>query len=240
MGKSKRKSKAIKDNSALQTGIVVGLLVVAVAMLLVQQRRLDALTINRDRWLAASTRPNPACAGVSNPIWQKKFVDKLELSVTTAVYDKEDFENKDSKGILSIANCFIGGNTRTVTKGTKVAEIDSNGLDFGAQVIYFESDQKASAYADSVVNPQRFWSEPNNDLTKEVPANKYFTSYVDGSIFYFDAYAVKENKVLRVTLPCGNVKTSDANKQKCSGESVDEGLAISVLKDFVESVDVTN
>ena len=211
----------------------LGLAIVALAIAgtyLFQQQKINARQSEIDALNQKITGfyalPNQACLGLATvPEIMPFAIGKLDATRTLA-------ENS-SDGLQATFTCTIGQNAKDAA-GSGVAAVDSNGREMGAEVLYFASADTANAYHEGVINPQRYWSVPNKPLTDKVPSLKYFTSYIFGSPVYFDAYAVRENVIVRVTLPCGTM--SDRTAVTCRGSSVDNGAAVSSLKHFVESV----
>ncbi len=76
--------------------------------------------------------------------------------------------------------------------------------DFGARVLYFSSREEAEKHAQQSLSPLRNWGVDEEGQRNGMPQTSRFTFIVsDVEHPYFDAYTVKANAVLRVSLPCG-------------------------------------
>jgi hypothetical protein len=91
--------------------------------------------------------------------------------------------------------CYTGESTRGRTiQGKQIV-----GYPLGATVLYFSTNKEAETYAVEKLNPLRYWSDDGSDKIQ----NKNFTFLVtDEKEPYFDAYRVRANAVVRVSLPC--------------------------------------
>lgn len=77
--------------------------------------------------------------------------------------------------------------------------------ELGARVSYFSSNHEAEKFAEEQLNPLRFWGVDEEGQRNNIPQTSRFTFIIgDEKIPYFDAYTVKANAVLRVSLPCGD------------------------------------
>lgn len=193
-----------------------------------QQQKVDDLNTEIGRQKSFSEMANQACLGVRS-VPENKAISITRLTAARNLSD----DNTD--GIVANFNCSIGQNSKDAVKGMEVAAVDSNGREMGAEVIYFNTSEQADKYHQANINPQRYWSVPNESLTSDIPSFKYFTSYVFGNPLYFDAYAVKGNTILRVTLPCD--ETSKETQDKCTGDSVGNGAAVETLRAFANSIE---
>ena len=73
----------------------------------------------------------------------------------------------------------------------------------GASVSYFASTKEAYKFAEEKINPLRYWGIDEEGQNNDNPQTSLFTFVVnDEKIPYFDAYTVKRNAVVRVSLPC--------------------------------------
>lgn len=87
--------------------------------------------------------------------------------------------------------------------------------DFGASVQYFSSNEEAIKIAEQKLNPLRYWGVYSDEQMGEINQNAHFTFIVtDVEKPYFDAYTVKANAILRVSLPC-----ADADPAKCDEQA---------------------
>ncbi len=218
----KASSKTILNTQilVLTTFTILIMSIVAAIALYVQQNRINDL---KDKMTLVSSVSNQACLGLGDSKWQTNYLNSFTLDA------KQTFVENSSGSPRLVTVCKIGGNTKAVTVGANVAQVDKDGLDFGAQVIYFKTAKAASQYGDKVINPQRYWTVPNGSLTADLPMWHYFYSYVfDGHFPYFDAYAVKGNAVMRVTLPCGDKRNPNLIVKSCS--------ATDTLKSFSQAI----
>lgn len=95
----------------------------------------------------------------------------------------------------------------TCTNGQKVTAREIQGktigdYSMGASVIYFTTRDEANSYAEQKLNPLRFWGVDQAGQEAGIPQSSLFTFVVTEPPMYFDAYTVKANAVLRVSLPC--------------------------------------
>jgi hypothetical protein len=186
--------------------------------------RLDVLVNHMD---------NQACRGLDAAI------PKLSELNFGGLRASQQMLPADTDGKFLTYRCSIGLNTKQAVAGKDVAEVDSQGYEMGAEVSYFTSAEKAEAFASSRLNPQRYWTVPNDALNEQVGMWHYFTSYIlSASPVYFDSYAVRGNAVVRLSLPCASDKaTADTPEvQKCLGPSADEGVAIESLDSFTTEI----
>ncbi len=80
-----------------------------------------------------------------------------------------------------------------------------SGYTLGATVKYFSSNEAAETYAKETLNPLRYWSD---DGSSEIQNKNYTFIVTDEKAPYFDAYRVRANAVVRVSLRC---KSKDAS-----------------------------
>ncbi len=77
----------------------------------------------------------------------------------------------------------------------------------GASVAYFATNQEALTFAEQQLNPLRYWGVDEAGQQANIPQTSKFTFIVtDEKVPYFDAYTVKANAVLRISLPCDNTE----------------------------------
>lgn len=210
--------------------VITALVVVASSILYAsQQSTIDDLRRQLSRQQAFAKTPNQACLGL------KQVKEMTYSPVISNLVAHQELATANADGLVASFRCTTGQNTKQSVQGQEVAKVDSDGREMGAEVLYFASASQADKYHQTKLNKLRYWSVPNNNLTADVPYFKYFTSYV-GKPFYFDAYAVKKNVIVRVTLPCGDSRTSESAIGTCVGSGVDVGAAVSSLKSFTESV----
>ncbi len=93
-------------------------------------------------------------------------------------------------------------------ESTEAREIQGKFIDkynLGAHVLYFSSNEEAVKFAEEKINPLRYWGVDEEGQKQGIPQTSKFTFIVsDEKVPYFDAYTVKANAVLRVSLPCGD------------------------------------
>lgn len=208
---------------------LVAVLAVAVAVVYIpRQNQINTLTAKTNRQDRLMSMSNQACMGLT----ASKTTPPPSITNLVATQTVQD----GAYGTVATFSCTIGQNTKPAVAGKEVAEVDKKGIEMGATVMYFESTGQADKYHQQVINPLRYWGVPNGDLTDNVPSFKYFVSYVFGNPVYFDAYAIKGNAIVRITLPCGSTDTDAAKVDTCIGASVGSGFAIAKLKAFVESI----
>lgn len=100
--------------------------------------------------------------------------------------------------------------TYKCTTGETVAAKEIHGksvarYELGATVSYFSSNEEAEKFAAEKLNPLRYWGVDEEGQRNGIPQTSRFTFIVnDENVPYFDAYTVKANAVLRVSLPCGD------------------------------------
>lgn len=211
--------------------ILLAALVGATTMCILQQRTIGILNKKVRQQAALMGMPNQACAGLNT-------INTAGLALTPTLINltaKQTLQ-ADADGKIATFTCTTGQNTKPAVVGKDVAAIDSEGIEMGAEVMYFDSAEHADVYHQKVINPLRYWGVPNGELMAGVPQLQYFVSYVFGDPVYFDAYAVKGNVIARVTLPCGSPDTEASQVEKCLGASIDEGAAITGLRALVGSV----
>ncbi len=100
--------------------------------------------------------------------------------------------------------CYTGETTKDKTIHGK--PIDSYSL--GATVLYFSSNSEAEQYAKEKLNPLRYWSE---DGSNKIQDKNYTFLVTDEEMPYFDAYRVRANAVVRVSLKCENKNLDSCN-----------------------------
>jgi len=112
----------------------------------------------------------------------------------------------NKNGLKLIYYCYTGQATRSRTIQGKPIE----GYSLGAIVSYFSSNTAAETYAKEKLNPLRYWSEDGSD---QIQNKNYIFLVTDEKEPYFDAYRVRANAVVRVSLPCKSKNFSDCNMQ---------------------------
>jgi hypothetical protein len=113
-------------------------------------------------------------------------------------------------------------------------EIHGKGIgeyELGAIVMYFATNEAAERYAEENINPLRYWGVDEEGQQNGIPQTSAFTFIVtDEPVPYFDAYTVKANAVLRVSLPCPKAETHGVT------DCYDE--ANSILKSELKGINV--
>ncbi len=95
--------------------------------------------------------------------------------------------------------CLTG--EKTTAKEIHGKHIDA--YEMGASVSYFSTNEAAEKFAEEKLNPLRYWGVDEDGQNKGIPQTSHFTFIVtDEKVPYFDAYTVKANAVLRVSLMC--------------------------------------
>jgi phosphate/sulfate permease len=102
--------------------------------------------------------------------------------------------------------CYRGENV----SGRTIQGKPIGGYPLGATVSYFSSNKAAEAYANNKLNPLRYWSD---DGTVSVQNKNYTFIVTDESEPYFDAYRVRANAVVRVSLPCKTTSPEACDNQ---------------------------
>jgi hypothetical protein len=92
--------------------------------------------------------------------------------------------------------------------------------ELGAKVMYFATNEEAEKYAEDNINPLRYWGVDEEGQQNGIPQTSEFTFIVtDEDVPYFDAYTVKSNAVLRVSLPCRNSSQTEDGITDCQDEA---------------------
>lgn len=126
-----------------------------------------------------------------------RYLDR-QLSVNGSF----DLNVKAPKNQPKLTYTCLTGET-TTAREIQGKFIDTYG--FGATVSYFSSNEEALKFAEEKVNPLRYWGVDEEGQKNGIPQTSHFTFIVtDEKVPYFDAYTVKANAVLRVSLPCGD------------------------------------
>lgn len=100
----------------------------------------------------------------------------------------------------------------------------------GATVSYFASNADAEKYAEQKVNPLRYWSVDERGQQNGIPQTSHFSFIVtDEDKPYFDAYTVKANAILRVSLPCADPDNPEVCAQQAEEVLNREMKGINVL-----------
>jgi len=111
---------------------------------------------------------------------------------------------------LLVYKCYTGGQTQA--KEIQGIYIDKYYM--GATVTYFATNKEALKYAEEKLNPLRYWGVNEEGQKAGIPQTSKFTFIVtDESVPYFDAYTVKGNAVLRVSLPCSSTDPEQCQQQ---------------------------
>ena len=186
MAKSNKKNKKLRNNSrqSLPLGVLTLVLFILLATLsiaFIKQQQIIG------RYELLEKIDNQACRYLDNqPAVNGSFnlntyTDQGEPQVTYTCLTGETTEPKEIHGKF----------------------IDKYNL--GASVSYFSSNEEALKFAEENLNPLRYWGVDQEGQKNGIPQTSLFTFIVnDAKSPYFDAYTVKANAVLRVSLPCSN------------------------------------
>lgn len=195
MAKSKKRNRKLFSKYSDLEIFVIVLLVVT---LIVVTWLFANMSSEISRYRSLGNQSNQACLGVSAATASGFNVDTKTLYVTS--------ELKDGSSDNPTANqkCIIAGTTQDeVIQGKSIKSYS-----FGADVTYFKNNQEAQDYANNSINPLRYWSP---DIS-----NTYYTFLVTHrDEVYFDAYSVKDNAVMRISLPCNDDEKSNKNISAC-------------------------
>lgn len=96
--------------------------------------------------------------------------------------------------------------------------------ELGASVMYFATNEAAERYAEKNINPLRYWGVDEEGQQNNIPQTSRFTFIVseegESDPSYFDAYTVKANAVLRVSLPCASAESHGATNCYDEADSI--------------------
>jgi hypothetical protein len=168
-----------------------------------------------------SRLPNQACVGLNYGALTNK---SLNFSA------QFNLEKSDSSKTASFT-CLVDQFTQSTTIQGK--HIDA--YEFGAYATYFTDDQSALDYAEKQLNPLRYWGIDQAGQQAGIPQTSLFTFIVsDVPEPYYDAYTVKNNSLLRISLPCGDPDVSHGGVS-CYAEAQS---AISTFANNVERLEI--
>ncbi|HMS23194.1 MAG TPA: hypothetical protein PKB09_00100 [Candidatus Saccharibacteria bacterium] len=195
MAKSKKRNrKLFSEYSDLEIFVIV-LLVVTLAVV---TWLFANMSTEISRYRSLGSQSNQACLGVSAATASGFNVD------TKTLYATSELKDASSDNPSANQKCIIAGSTRDEAIHGKPIKSYS----FGADVTYFKDKETAKDYAETQINPLRYWSPD--------PSNSYYTFLVTHrDEVYFDAYSVKDNAVMRISLPCNQNDKSDKNINSC-------------------------
>lgn len=179
--KTKKKNKS---NQLIWTlpSVIVLLTALSTALLVGLVKQADTLS----KYELVSQLDNQACRYLADRDSDSRINGGFELHT----------DAKESGAKLTYY-CYTGD--RTTDKTIHGKQI--GGYVLGASVVYFSSKQAAETYAKEKLNPLRYWSE---DGSKEIQDKNYTFLVTDEEKPYFDAYRVRANAVVRVSLPCNS------------------------------------
>lgn len=150
------------------------------------------------RYSSLGNQSNQACLGISVATASGFKVG------TTTLYATSELKDGSSDDPSANQKCIVAGNTQD----EKIHGKSIKSYNFGADVTYFVDSVAAKNYADTNINPLRYWSPD--------PSYTYYTFLVTHrDKMYFDAYSVKDNAVMRISLPCNQDEKSDKNMDSC-------------------------
>lgn len=195
MAKSKQRNRKLFSKYSDLEIFVVVLLVVTLGVV----TWLFATMSNEiTRYSSLANQSNQACLGISIATASGFNVD------TTTLYATSELKDGSTDDPTANQKCIVGGNTQDENIQGKTIK----SYNFGADVTYFKDSTTAEEYAKSTINPLRFWSPD--------PSLNYYTFLVaHRDKMYFDSYSVKDNAVLRVSLPCGENGKSSQDIDSC-------------------------
>lgn len=216
------KKKVNKKSSSKQNNLllvaVVSLVVVSIVCLLLMACRVNDTTrvLNRYRGMAATA--NTACQGLAGAIDVKGM--KVGLNVNEA------------KHPVHVANfyCFTGPMLEQQTIQGKTVPA----YPMGAKVWYLKNAAEAKKFGETFLNPMRYWGVDQAGQAAGIPQSSLFTFIVSepNAASYFDAYTVRGNAAMRVSLPCKTSQELDSvyNVEDCQTRAED------ALKNLAETV----
>jgi hypothetical protein len=221
----KRKAPLVKYKNPYYALIclLVAAIAVLIYMVISQNSQLDMYGV--------MTKFNPACGGLN-----VAFINEYDIYPANPSLNASSKLYKSDKYDRTISfHCGIG----VITQAATIQGKHIDGYELGADVTYFKSQKDAENYADKVINPMRYWGV-NPEGQDGIPQTSLFTFIVsDKAIFsdpkraVFDAYSVKGNTLVRISLPCSFTGKNRAQSfEKCFGESVDVNPVSDILKDF--------
>jgi len=211
MAKAKKKTtrggKARPSNLAVFVIVLLAVGIGAVTWLFVD------LSQKVSQYKTVESLPNQACVGLSVASQNGFTVPTDGLSAS--------FSTQNAESPLAY-KCTIG----LVAEKTEIHSRLVSEYALGASVTYFESNEAAKEYAAKKLEPQRYWSVPN--------PKKIVHSFIASSVIndnkgldlntstYFDSYAVKDNAVVRLSLPCRNINSNLSNSDfdRCDKDSL--------------------
>ncbi len=202
----KSKRKIFSDYSDLTIFVVV-LLIVTLGVVV---WLFTNLTNEISRHKTLENQSNQACLGISIASNSGVGIDTDTLYATSTLLEKSTVQATANQ------RCIVGGQSteNETPHGKKIASYS-----FGSEVIYFETSEAAENYAETKLNPLRYWSP---DAT-----NTNYTFIVQSSgIIYFDSYSVKDNVVMRISLPCNESDNSENESTKECALQADRTISI--------------
>lgn len=203
-----KKSKNTKKTKQQAWVISTIVLLVALCIALIAGVTKQAHIINHYESIAQLD--NQACRYLSNRGEDYRVNGGFTLNV----------DAKDSEAKLTYY-CLTGDYSKDKTIHSKPI----TGYAFGATVKYFSSEEAAENYAKEKLNPLRYWRD---DDVNRIQDKNYTFIVTDEKQPYFDAYRVRKNAVVRVSLQCKSMDPgaceAQANKlldQELKGISAD-------------------
>jgi len=218
----RRRSSKLRQFQKKPLQIFIAVLVIAFGLLIFVVLQQNSQI---DKYKMLSKISNVACLGLSTAINGDYELNSANphINATNQLYQSDEFNRTTGY------HCGIGLITQAMTIHGKSIE----GYEMGADVTYFKDPESAKNYAEKKINPLRYWGvgpEPEEGI----PQTGLFTFFVsDGAIYsdpdraIFDAYSVKGNALLRISLPCAFLgKNTTESFEACPG-SMDD-----ILKHF--------
>jgi hypothetical protein len=135
---------------------------------------------------------NQACIGLGKGAITFKPVD---------IKAKFNLPDSNPEGKTVEFTCLTNQSTEKATiHGKEIAAYE-----FGAYATYFKDNAAATKFAEQKVNSLRFWGVDQAGQQAGIPQTSLFTFIVsDVPAPYYDAYTVKDNALVRISLPCGD------------------------------------
>lgn len=147
--------------------------------------------------------PNQACISIGVALQNKLDLRHYDMSATSSVSK----ETPEPNGAVTGYKCEIG------TVITASTENEQSGYPLGSVVTYFKDSFSAEMSANEGLNKQRSWSVDEEGAKNGFKQSSLFTYIItDVSEPYFEAYTVRDNAIISITLPCSMSFQNDKNK----------------------------
>ncbi|HUP26374.1 MAG TPA: hypothetical protein VM124_01865 [Candidatus Limnocylindrales bacterium] len=205
-------TKRFKLIAASIVAIAAGLMLICYVMKLQKYERL-------------STSSNQACIGIGIAL-------KHGIELKHFDFDARGLVDP-GQGKVAQYKCSVG---TVVTKEWHNPDGSggSEGYELGSDVLYFSNPESAYRFAEKVENPLHSWGIDQEGQAKGIPQTSLFTYLVtDAAEPYFEAYTVRDNAVMHISLPCPMPKNI-SNPDEIFGNC--QATAEKVLREFAETV----